>query len=37
MSWWNFVIAGLVGLIDLNPLPDPFLDITSWVLLFWKH
>jgi hypothetical protein len=36
MSWWNFVIAGLIGLIDLNPLPDLVLVPVTWALLFFR-
>ncbi len=32
----DFVIAALVGFIDLNPLLDLVFTPLSWVLLFWN-
>lgn len=33
---WDFVIAALIGIIDLNPLIDLGLVPLTWFLLFFK-
>jgi hypothetical protein len=35
MMTWDLVIAGLIGLIDLNPLLDLIFTPLSWALLFF--
>jgi hypothetical protein len=35
MNTWDFVVAALIGLIDLNPLWDLIFVPLSWALLFW--
>jgi hypothetical protein len=32
----DFVLAALIGLIDLNPLLDIFFTPLAWVLTFWN-
>ncbi len=34
MSIWDFVLAAMVGFIDLNPLPDLILVPLTWLGLF---
>ena len=34
MSLWDFVLASLIGLIDLNPFLDLILTPIAWVLVF---
>ena len=34
MSLWDFVLASLIGLIDLNPFLDLILTPVAWVLVF---
>lgn len=34
MAAWDFVLAALVGLIDLNPFWDLILTPLSWALIF---
>jgi hypothetical protein len=34
MRWLDFVIAALIGFIDLNPLPDLVGTPLAWLLLF---
>jgi len=33
---WDFVLAGLIGFIDLNPLIDLVAVPLSWLLIFWR-
>lgn len=35
MGTWDFVVAALIGLIDLNPLWDLVFTPLAWVILFW--
>ena len=35
MAVWDFVLAALIGLIDLNPLLDILFVTLSWALLWW--
>ena len=35
MAVWDFVLAALIGLIDLNPLLDLLFVPLSWALLWW--
>ncbi len=35
MGIWDFVLAGLIGLIDLNPLIDLIFVPLAWVITFW--
>jgi hypothetical protein len=35
MSIWDFVLAGLIGFIDLNPLPDLVAVPLAWALVFF--
>jgi hypothetical protein len=35
MMTWDLVIAGLIGLIDLNPLLDLIFTPLAWALLFF--
>ncbi len=37
MGTWDFVLAGLIGLIDLNPLIDLIFVPLSWAILWWTH
>ena len=37
MSAINFAIAGLIGIIDLNPFLDLVFTPLSWALLFFAH
>jgi hypothetical protein len=37
MGVLDFVIAALIGLIDLNPLLDFVLTPLSWALLFFGN
>ena len=34
MSLWDFVLASVIGLIDLNPFRDLILTPVAWVLTF---
>ena len=34
MAVWDFVLAALIGLIDLNPLLDIIFVPLAWVLTF---
>ena len=34
MSLWDFVLASLIGLIDLNPFLDLILTPVAWVITF---
>jgi uncharacterized protein YqgC (DUF456 family) len=34
MSLWDFVLASVIGLIDLNPFLDLILTPIAWVLVF---
>ncbi len=34
MNVWDFVLAGVIGLIDLNPFWDFILTPVAWVLTF---
>ena len=34
MSLWDFVLASLIGLIDLNPFLDLILTPIAWVITF---
>lgn len=33
---WDFIIAGLIGIIDLNPLIDLIFVPLAWALLFFR-
>jgi len=33
---WDFILAGLVGLIDLNPFLDLLFTPLAWFITFWK-
>lgn len=35
MAVWDFVLAALIGLIDLNPLLDLVFVPLSWALLWF--
>ncbi len=35
MNTWDFIVAALIGLIDLNPLWDLVFVPLSWAFLFW--
>jgi hypothetical protein len=35
MNTWDFVLAALIAIIDLNPLWDLVFVPLSWALLFW--
>ena len=37
MNTWDFVIAGLIGIIDLNPLIDLVFVPLAWLMLFWAN
>ena len=37
MAAWDFVLAALIGFIDLNPLPDLLAVPAAWLLLFWRR
>ncbi len=37
MAVWDFVIAALIGFIDLNPLLDLVFTPLSWALLFFTR
>ncbi len=34
MSLWDFVLASLIGLIDLNPFLDLILTPIAWIITF---
>ncbi len=36
MGVWDFVLAGLIGLIDLNPLLDLVFTPLAWAITFWR-
>lgn len=36
MGVWDFVLAGLIGLIDLNPLLDLIFTPLAWAITFWQ-
>ena len=36
MGVWDFVLAGLIGLIDLNPLIDLVFVPLAWAITFWR-
>jgi hypothetical protein len=33
---WDFILAGLIGIIDLNPLIDLIFVPLSWAILFFR-
>jgi len=33
---WDFILAGLIGIIDLNPLIDLIFVPLAWALLFFR-
>ena len=33
---WDFVLAALIGWIDLNPLPDLIAVPVAWIITFWR-
>jgi len=33
---WDFVLAGLIGFIDLNPLIDLIAVPAAWLITFWR-
>jgi hypothetical protein len=37
MAVWDFVLAALIGLIDLNPLLDVIFVPLSWGLMWFAH
>jgi hypothetical protein len=36
MAVWDFVLAALIGLIDLNPLLDLVFTPLAWAITFWR-
>ena len=34
MNVWDFVLAGLIGLIDLNPFLDLIFTPVAWAITF---
>jgi hypothetical protein len=37
MGTWDFVLAALIGLIDLNPLIDLIFVPLSWGIMWFTH
>ncbi len=35
MNTWDFVLAGLIWLIDFNPLWDLLFVPLAWAMTFW--
>lgn len=35
MNLWDFALAGLIGIIDLNPLLDLIFTPLAWALTFF--
>jgi len=35
MAVWDFVLAGLIGLIDLNPFWDLIFVPLAWAMVFF--
>jgi hypothetical protein len=35
MGMWDFVLAGLIGIIDLNPLLDLVFVPLSWMIMWF--
>jgi hypothetical protein len=33
---WDIILAGLIGIIDLNPLIDLIFVPLSWFILFFR-